>query len=104
VKRARPQRGFVRLAGYCAVGLIACVLAVAMASSCVRVVERNIALASELHRVEGDVRMLQSRRIAQEREITRLSDPSGAVPEIHEKLRLVRDDEAIIYLKKADGP
>jgi len=104
VKRARLQRGFIRLAGYGAAGSIACVLAVVMVLSCVRVVGRNIALAHELHHVEDDVQTLQARRIAQERDITRLSDPSGSIPEIHEKLRLVRDDEAIIYLKKADVP
>jgi hypothetical protein len=104
VKRARPQHGFVRLAGYGAAGSIVCVLAVVMGSSCVRVVDRNIALMRELHHVEGDVRTLETRRTAQEREITRLSDPRGAIPEIHEKLHLVGDDEAIIYLKKADVP
>lgn len=65
-----------------------------------RIIGRNIALARELHVVETDVRMLQAKRIEQEREIRRLSDPHGAIPEIHDKLHLVGDREAIIYLKK----
>jgi len=35
------------------------------------------------------------------REIRRLSDPRGAVPEIHDRLHLVGDKEAIIYLKRS---
>jgi hypothetical protein len=103
VKRAHPQNGLVRLAGYGAAISIAGVLTVALGSSCVRVIDRNIVLMRELRSVNDDVHALQARRLAQQREISRLSDPSGAIPEIHEKLRLVRDDEAIIYLKKADG-
>ncbi|GAC1423029.1 MAG: hypothetical protein NVSMB5_16720 [Candidatus Velthaea sp.] len=58
-----------------------------------------------MHAVDADVHMLQVKRIEQERTIRRLSDPRGAIPEIHDKLHLVGDREAIIYLKKrGDGP
>jgi hypothetical protein len=68
-----------------------------------RVIGRNVALARELRAVEGDVTALKVKRARQVREIRRLSDPRGAVPEIHDRLRLVGDKEAIIYLKRR-GP
>jgi hypothetical protein len=71
-----------------------------------RVIGRNMALASELHAVQNDVVSLRAHRAEQKRELSRLSDPHGAVPEIHDRLHLVGDDEAIIYLKKGrmSGP
>lgn len=68
-----------------------------------RVIGRNVALARDLHAVESDVAALKRKRAEQVREIRRLSDPRGAIPEIHDRLHLVGDDEAIIYLKRT-GP
>lgn len=67
-----------------------------------RVIGRNVAMARELRDVERDVAQLTGKRARQEREIRRLSDPHGAIPEIHDRLHLVGDREAIIYLKGAD--
>jgi hypothetical protein len=64
-----------------------------------RVIGRNIALAHELREVEHDVLALRARKTQQERDIRRLSDPRGAIPEIHDRLHLVGDKEAIVYLK-----
>ena len=48
---------------------------------------------------------LQTKRDEQLRQIKRLSDPSGSIPDIHDRLHLVGDHEAIIYLKRHDaGP
>jgi cell division protein FtsB len=63
------------------------------------VIGRNVALARQLHAEERDVITLEARRAQQQREIERLSDPRGAIPEIHDRLHLVGDKEAIIYLK-----
>lgn len=63
------------------------------------VIGRNVALARELHTVQRDVVSLRAREEVQKREIRRLSDPQGAIPEIHDRLHLVRDKEAIIYLE-----
>jgi hypothetical protein len=65
-----------------------------------RVIGRNVALAHELHGAQDDVAVLKSKRVTQEREIRRLSDPHGAIPEIHDRLHLVGDKQAIIYLKR----
>lgn len=64
-----------------------------------RVIGRNVALANDLDAVRNDVVALRAHRAQQRRELSRLSDPHGAVPEIHDRLHLVGDDEAIIYLK-----
>ena len=64
-----------------------------------RVIGRNLALAHELRDVERDVVTLNAKRAQQNRQIRRLTDPHGAVPEIHDRLHLVGDKEAIIYLK-----
>ncbi|MBV8748452.1 MAG: hypothetical protein JO103_01930 [Candidatus Eremiobacteraeota bacterium] len=65
-----------------------------------RLIGRNVALAHELRDVRGDVVALTAKRARQKREIRRLSDPRGAIPEIHDRLHLVGDDEAIIYLQR----
>jgi hypothetical protein len=70
-----------------------------------RIVERNIAYVQQVHQVESDISALQTKREEQLRRIRRLSDPKGAIPEIHDRLHMVGDHEAIIYLKRHDsGP
>ncbi len=68
-----------------------------------RIIGRNLAMAGQLAAARSDVAALEAKRVAAEREIRRLSDPQGVIPEIHDKLHLVRDHEAIIYLKKHDA-
>jgi hypothetical protein len=67
-----------------------------------RIIERNIAYVQQVHDVESDVSALEAKRDEQLRQIVRLSDPQGAIPEIHDRLPLVGDHEAIIYLKRHD--
>jgi Tfp pilus assembly protein PilO len=70
-----------------------------------RIIGKNVAMADQLAAAQNDVRSLQQKRAEQARRIVSLSDPAGVIPEIHDKLHLVRDNEAIIYLKKhGDGP
>ena len=65
------------------------------------VVGRNVAMVRSLHGVQDDVKTLQERKRWQKREINRLSDPAGTIPEIHERLHLVGPHETIIYLRGA---
>jgi len=85
------------------IGVIAVVIALVslIGIQYARVIGRDVALAHELHAAQGDVAALKVKRAFQAREIRRLSDPRGAIPEIHERLHLVGDKEAIIYLKRA---
>ena len=48
----------------------------------------------------GQVADLHAKEQQQQRTIERLSDPEGAVPAIHERLRLVGPGEELIYLQQ----
>jgi hypothetical protein len=69
-----------------------------------RIIGRNLALAHELRDVQHDVAALRAKRSQQVIDIKRLSDARGAVPEIHDRLHLVGDHEAIIYVKRGHAP
>jgi hypothetical protein len=88
------------------IGVVSVVLVVLslIAVQYARVIGRNVAMAAELRAVDGDLTSLRAKRAHQLREIARLSDPRGAIPEIHDRLHLVGGKEAIIYLKGAPNP
>jgi len=94
----------LRALGRLGVACVALAFATIVGTQYARIIGRNIALSSELGAAQSDIRALQEKEVFQEREIKRLSDPRGAIPEIHDKLHLVADGEAIIYLKKPHGP
>ena len=65
------------------------------------IVAKNIAVAHELSSSRADIAMLRERKARQLRTIRRLGTAAGAVPEIHERLRLVGPHEEIIYVRGA---
>jgi hypothetical protein len=77
--------------------------AILIAVQYVRIVERNVAYIQQVHDVEHDVTALEAKRDQQLRQIKRLSDPQGAIPEIHDRLHMVGEHEEIIYLKRPAG-
>ena len=78
--------------------------AILIAVQYARIIERNVAYVHQVHEVERDVTALEAKRDKQLRTIQRLTDPQGAIPEIHDRLHMVGDHEAIIYLKRHDAP
>jgi cell division protein FtsB len=82
------------------------VLAVAVAGAAFvapqfeRIVARNLDVSRELSAARGQVADLHAKEQQQQRTIERLSDPEGAVPAIHERLRLVGPGEELIYLQQ----
>lgn len=90
----------VRVLGRIGVVCVALVALSLIGVQYARVIGRNVALAGQLHAVQSDLVTLKTRHLEQQREIRRLSDPRGAVPEIHDRLHLLGDKEAIIYLKR----
>ena len=64
-----------------------------------RIVNEDVAMARSLSAAKNDITALQRRKRSEQREIRRLMDPSGAVPEIHDRLHLVAPNETIIYVK-----
>ncbi len=91
-----PLRTLAR-AGFAA---IAATFAVLIGVQYARIIERNVTYIQQVHAVERDVTDLEARRDEQLRQIARLSDPRGAIPEIHDRLHQVSDHEEIIYLKR----
>jgi hypothetical protein len=77
--------------------------AVLIAVQYVRIVERNVAYIQQIHDVNADVSALEQKRDVQLRQIQRLSDPRGSIPEIHDRLHMVGPHEEIIYLKRHDA-
>jgi cell division protein FtsB len=94
----------LRLLAHVGIAAIGATFAVLIGVQYTRIIGRNIAYVQQIHQVEADVAALERRRDEQRRTIARLSDPQGAIPEIHDRLHLVRDHEAIIYLKRHDAP
>jgi hypothetical protein len=101
-KRQLPQaRGILRLAGRLGItGLMTAVI-VLVAIQFLHVINDDIFAERELSSMQNDITTLRIREQFQLRELHRLRDPQGAIPEIHDKLRLVRPNEAIIYLRPA---
>lgn len=100
----KRSTGIVRLIGRIGAVGIAGVFLALVTLQFVRITGQNMALAHTLRDVEGEVRALEAKRLVQLRTIARLSDIHGAIPEIHERLHLVGDHEAIIYLKRTHAP
>lgn len=63
-----------------------------------RAIGENLAAAHELTTIRSDIAALRVRRAEQEQELKRLRSAEGAVPEIHDRLRLVRPNEALIFV------
>jgi hypothetical protein len=68
-----------------------------------RIIERNVTYVQQVRDVQRDIGQLEQKRDRQLRQIRRLSDPQGSIPEIHDRLHLVGSHEAIIYLKRHDA-
>ena len=101
----RHGRRLLRLLGRFTIIAIAGAFITVIGLQYVHIINKNVGLADQLAATQKDVRNLQAKRAEQAQHIRRLSDPAGAIPEIHDKLHLVGDHETIIYLKKhGDGP
>jgi hypothetical protein len=101
----RPRATLLlRLAGRVTAATVALLVFTLIGVQFARVIGENVAMASQLSGVNSDISALQARHALQLRELRRLRDPDGAVPEIHDRLRLVRPNEAIIFVSPAPSP
>lgn len=101
MKRGTRASGIVRFFSRLIFGLVAVVVFTLVSIQFARIVDENIAMAHSLSSVQQDVDALRARKVREEQQLRRLADPEGAVPEIHDRLHLVRPNEAIIYIKPA---
>jgi hypothetical protein len=65
------------------------------------IVAKNVAMVRAIDASRAEIRSLEQRERDQARTLHRLATPVGAIPEIHDKLRLVGPHEEIIYLRGA---
>ncbi len=99
----RTAANVLRLAGRIAlVAVVACVLAL-VSIQFEGIVAKNVAMAREVDRSRADIVALEKRERAQQVTLRRLSTPVGAVPEIHEKLRMVGPHEEIFVVHGLSG-
>ncbi len=64
-----------------------------------RVLAKNVTLSRELAASRSQIDALRERERVERATIGRLSEPRGAIPEIHDKLHLVSRGEEIIYVR-----
>jgi cell division protein FtsB len=94
-RRASPA---LRFAGRVTAVFLALMVVTLVAIQFARAIGENLTAARELSAIRSDISALERRRDEQQRELRRLRDPQGAIPEIHDRLRLVRPNEALIFV------
>ncbi len=101
VKQRTRAPLMLRLAGRVTVMFVAVLLFSLAGVQFARLIDQNIAMAHELSATQSDIGALKLRRERQLRELRRLRDPEGAIPDIHERLRLVGPKEEMIFVSPA---
>ncbi|MEO6834699.1 MAG: septum formation initiator family protein [Candidatus Tumulicola sp.] len=101
MKRRTHARPILRFIGRITASALALLVFTLVGIQFARVIGENVTMARDLSSVRSDIATLHKRRAEQRREIARLRDPQGVVPEIHDRLRMVRPNEAIIFIKPA---
>lgn len=100
--KKRTRAPFVlSLAGRLTAALVALLVFTMVSVQFARVINQNVALARELSSTQTDISSLEAHRDHQLRELRRLESPDGSIPEIHDRLRLVAPNEAIIFVSPA---
>ena len=100
-RRVRPA---LRLAGRVTAVALAVLVVTLVGIQFARAVGENVGAARQLSSIRSDISALERRRDDQQRELQRLRDPRGAIPEIHDRLRLVRPNEALIFVSPQPAP
>ncbi len=101
VKKRTRTPLVLSLAGRVTAVLVALLFFTLITVQFARVINQNVALARELSSTEDDINTLHGHRDHQMRELRRLESPDGSIPEIHDRLRLVAPNEAIIFVSPA---
>jgi cell division protein FtsB len=104
VKRRTRASLVVRFLGRVGATTLALLVFALVGIQFLRVIRQNVALTRELATTQNDITQLQAHRDWQLRQLHRLQDPQGAIPEIHDRLRLVRANEAIVFVSPLPSP
>jgi hypothetical protein len=95
----RRATDVLRLAGRLALLVAGSCTFVLVAVQFEGIVAKNVAMVRAIDASRAEIRSLEARERDQARTLHRLATPAGAIPEIHDKLRLVGPHEEIIYLR-----
>jgi len=95
LRRARP---ILRAAGRLLAAAVVLLLVVLVVVQFARAIGDDVRAERQLSAIRADIASLQRERAEQQQELRRLRDPEGAIPEIHDRLRLVRSNEALIFV------
>ncbi|HEY1867321.1 MAG TPA: hypothetical protein VGG70_03435 [Candidatus Cybelea sp.] len=93
----------LRLAGRITAAALALLVVTLVTIQFARAIGDNLAAMHQLATMKSDIAALERRRDEQQQELRRLRDPQGAIPEIHDRLRLVRPNEALIFVSPQPG-
>ncbi|HTZ53716.1 MAG TPA: hypothetical protein VMB20_01535 [Candidatus Acidoferrum sp.] len=104
MKRRTRASLIVRFLGRIGATTLALLVFTLVAIQFARVIRQNVALSRELAATQSDITQLETHRDWQLRQLRRLQDPQGAIPEIHDRLRLVRANEAIVFVSPLPSP
>jgi hypothetical protein len=63
------------------------------------ILARNVALSHELGTTRAQLDALRAKKRRQLLDIARLQNPRGAIPEIHDRLKVVGPNEELIFVK-----
>ena len=94
-RRGRPA---LRFAGRLTAAAIALLVVTLVTIQFARAIGENLSAAHQLAAIRSDISDLSRRRDEQQQELRRLREPEGAIPEIHDRLRLVRPNETLIFV------
>lgn len=94
----------IRLAGRLTLAAVGLAFVALVGLQFANIVARNVAVAHEVSASRAELNALRAKESHQLRTIARLSDPRGAIPEIHDKLRLVGPHEELIFIEGLPSP
>jgi cell division protein FtsB len=94
----------IRIAGRLTLAAVGLAFVALVGLQFANIVARNVAVAHEVSVSRAELASLRAKERRQLRTIARLSDPRGAIPEIHDKLRLVGPHEELIFLEGLPSP
>jgi cell division protein FtsB len=104
LKRRVHARPVIRLLGRVTASALGLLVFTLVGIQFARVIGQDLAMAHDLSSVNAQIAILKKREVRQRADIRRLRDPEGAVPEIHDRLRMVRPNEEIIFVSPVPSP
>jgi len=98
-RKGRPRPAWGRISGRFVQVTGVVLLVLLLVVQYARILERNFVVAHDVAMEEKAIALLRGERDREHFQILRLEQPSGAVPEIHDRLHLVGPHEVIVYLR-----